>query len=346
MKAKIGIHYFKEAVTLRNYLILALTLLILCITNVFAENDPAELHYSIVQGTGVNGINLPEVSLPDSNFNPASLPWAEILNYKGSAMILSGGISTEGGSMSMNMQSVSNKIGNLFFKVSLYQTDCSSIKFLATSALAGTETNFNIKASELQVAYPLSKNLFAGAALVFNEDSNFNLRVSEPNLPLYSASSHAPTNYRLGLEYLPSEKVSVGLVYSYRNDVINATYFPALTMMDANINSILNYYTGAWTAGFSWQIGTSTTLFYNHQFMSTSGPYGMVDYNYAYFGLQQNLSKNFYVRVASNDGAPEIQLNYVNKNFFFGGYYSEGSKQFEPLVGKPKRLLLWTGITF
>ena len=318
-------------------------MLLICSNLVYAQSDPAELHYSIIQGTGINGINFPEVSLPDSNYNPASLPWADIYGCKGSFSVLSGGISTEDGSISINSQSVSDKIGKLYFKINLYQTDCNSIKFLQSSALAGSETSFNINASELQIAYPLSKNLFIGGALVVNEDSNFNLRVSEPSMPLYSASSYAPTNFRLGLQYMPSDKVTFGVVYGYRNDVISATYFPT---MDASVSTTLNYYTNLWTAGISWQIAKNTLVFYNHQFLNTNGPFGNTGDNFGYYGLQQNFGKNFNVRVASNDGAPEFQLNYANQNFFLGGYYSEGSKQFEPLVGRSKRLMLWTGITF
>lgn len=107
-----------------------------------------------------------------------------------------------------------------------------------------------------------------------------------------------------------------------------------------------DYYTRMWTHGISYQLGPTTSIFYDHQFMNWSSLAGNLDYNLSYYGIMQNLNKNFYIKAASLDGAPEFQLNYINQNFYMGGYYSEGSKPLEPLVGKPKRLIFWMGINF
>lgn len=312
---------------------------------VFAQGDVSELQYTIIQNTGTNGFQLPEVALPDSTLNPASLTNMSQLGAKGFVSTLYGNTILSNGSIDMTFYSAGHRFKKWCFNLNIYDSTSSRIGFLDTSPLAGTETSFRINATELCVAYSLDEKLSLGAAFIANQHCEMSLHTTDSHIGLANGTSESTNNFRLGLQYKPDSRWTLGAVYSTRTDNINMTLYPEFSGLENPFSYNSAYTTNMFTAGAAYKLSESTTLFYNHQFTNVRGP-STFERNFAYFGIQQQINKNFNIKLVSNDGTPEYHLNYFNQGFFTGLYYNEGGKDVEYLVGKPRKIFFWIGTYF
>jgi hypothetical protein len=330
---------------MKNLVLVCLALLLFMPLGANAQDAISQLPVIVTQNAGVSGFQLPEISLTSSRLNPASLTNIARMRAKGMLSYTYGAITMARGDLSMNSLSLVNRIGGAYVGLNLYTSNSSPVWFLDTSALRGVESVHRLSATELTAGYAPSPKLSLGAGWIINEDLSQSLRSFRRNAALCDVTGKTSTNWRVGFQYRPTPAITLASVYGSRRDDYSFVNHPGLTGLSSDTLRSYSYWTGTFTAGVSAKVGKGTTLYYNHQFITTKGPAGSYR-DIAYYGVQQIVNKNLSFKMVSNNGFPEVHLSYMNGRFLIGGYYCEGSKTVDDLVGKPKRLFLSVGTYF
>lgn len=292
---------------------------------------------------GINGLAVLDVALPtEVSYNPAAFAWAmDAFKEKGYAEADFGILKFEAGPTVKNdweVAAIATPQGALRF--SRYGVDSNSkeIAFLGP----GPEVSFRGQTAEFAYGRKISPKLFAGVAIIPYEEIKTKVTFDGVDLARAKASSHQ--HGRLGILYLPTDKVSIGLVYTSDKMRAKTNLLPVLTDKMMPIEMSAHYREELWTAGIAYQPIQGTALYFDWQKGKIRGPNVSEKIDLKVMGIKQFVNQRLCLFVERNDKVLGYGLNYFGRNWNAGASVSNDTyRRTEEFFGRADTLYVWAG---
>ena|GEM_PF-2584026 len=295
---------------------------------------------------GLNGLAILEVALPaEYSYNPAILPWAlREFQEEDYAEIDRGVVNFRWGPRVQN-----------WWQVYCHQLKPGSAFRLARYAISSTSEEIaywekgpkvSFSGETYEVAYgKMGRRSGWGIALVpFEKVNTFICNEEGINLGRGEARSH--THLRLGGVFLPSSKVSLGLVYTFDRNKAKTVLLPPLAEGWTELDG--RYTERLWTVGAGLQPRKGTAAFAAWQQGRIKGVNLSERINLLAFGVNQFLTSHLAIRVGVYDRTPGYALIYYHQGWNAGISYSRGTyRRTEKYLGRADdTAYLWVGKSF
>ena len=294
---------------------------------------------------GLNGLAILEVALPaEYSYNPAVLPWAlREFQEEDYAEIDRGVVNFRWGPRVQN-----------WWQVYCHQLKPGSAIRLARYAISSTSEEIAYREKGPRVSFSgetyevsygkMGRRSGWGIALVPFEKVNTFI-CNEEGINLGRGEARSQTQFRLGGIFLPSSKVSLGLVYTQDRNKAKTVLLPPLVEDWTELDG--HYTERLWTVGAGLQPRKGTAAFAAWQRGRIKGVNLSERINLLAFGVNQFLTSHLAIRVGVYDRTPGYALIYYHQGWNAGISYSRGTyRRTENYLGRAETAYLWVGKSF
>lgn len=291
---------------------------------------------------GINGLGILEVALPtEYSYNPAAIPLAlQIFKEKSYAEADYGILDFAKGPRVTNtwqLYAFQLKDGSAL-RLGRYTVSSNKrpIRYL------GPDVNVEFRGETYEISFGrfVSPKASVGIAVIPHENIRTSLTV--PGVTLASAEAKSDLHFRIGGLYLPSKKLSFGLVFT--NDEIDAStrLSPELTGLPETVNLSGRYHERLLTGGVGYQPKEGSILFFSWQKGSIRGPNLDEGIDLKAYGVHQYLNPRLAVRFAVYDRVPGYEVTYSSRGWTLGASISKNTfRRAEEFLGRADTTYIW-----